>query len=300
MQQLERRLDDCPEIEKVLGRANVDSVVGLIEKRGLRVTPGMDAQRALDRVRDSERTADWATDTSFREAFDYVVHRGPAGYDGLLMRFFVDGEAGSRSLAAVAAIEQALAELHLDRIAGVEVRVGGGDIVYPLESVYYADTLVRSFFLSLAANWLVLVIAWRRVGRATLAVTPVVVAVAIVLGFMPVFGVSLNPLNLGISAILVGIGIDYPIHWIERYDEERLARGLAPDEAAGKALETMGPHMLAGMLTTAAGFAASTVLLLPMSTTFGLTMGAAIVLVYLLTVFALPALVAGESPQPIL
>ena len=123
-----------------------------------------------------------------------------------------------------------------------------------------------------------------------------VFAAEIVIGAMPVFGVALNALNLGVSAILVGIGIDYPIHWIERYDEERRIRERPPREAARIALEEMGSHLLAGMLTTSIGFCAATVLLLPMSTSFGLTMGAAIALVYVLTMLALPALVvAGDE-----
>jgi predicted RND superfamily exporter protein len=54
--------------------------------------------------------------------------------------------------------------------------------------------------------------------------------------------------------------------------------------------------LLAGMLTTSIGFCSATVMWLPMSTSFGLTMGAAIALVYALTMFALPALVvAGDG-----
>ena len=224
-----------------------------------------------------------------------TVGGGPV-YDGLLLRYFVTGEESSRSLAAVAAIWKEIGVLGLDRIPGVEVRVGGGDVIYPLESVYYAETLARSFAYALAGNLLVLWIAWRRIGKALLATAPVVVAATIVIGMMPVFDVPLNALNLGVSAILVGIGIDYPIHWIERYDEERAVRNRPPREAATIALEEMGPHLLAGMLTTAIGFCAATVMLLPMSTSFGLTMGAAIALVYLLTMFALPALVvAGDE-----
>ena len=64
-----------------------------------------------------------------------------------------------------------------------------------------------------------------------------------------------------------------------------------------RALDTMGPHMLAGMLTTAVGFCASCVMLLPMSTSFGLLTGAAIALVYLATLFALPALLVGAAPD---
>jgi predicted RND superfamily exporter protein len=230
----------------------------------------------------------------FGEAFDYVVHRGGGqGVDGLLLRYFVTGEESSRSLAAIAAIRSEIEALGIEGIPGVAVRIGGGDVVYPLESVYYAEMLARSFACALLGNLVVLWIAWRRPGKALLAVAPVVVAATIVIGAMPIFGVALNALNLGVSAILVGIGIDYPIHWIERYDEERRVRERAPRDAARIALEEMGPHLLAGMLTTAIGFCAATVWLLPMSTSFGLTMGAAIALVYVLTMFALPALVVA-------
>lgn len=294
---LEQRLSAYDELERVLGTANVDSPVGLVEKLGIRIAPDMDVAAAFARVAGSDRIADYAIDMRFGEAFEYVAHaKAEGGWDGLLMRYFVTGEESSRSLSAVAAIHREIAALGLDRLPGVEVRVGGGDVIYPLESVYYAETLTRSFAYALAGNLVVLWIAWRRIGKALLAIAPVVVAAMIVIGAMPLFGVALNALNLGVSAILVGIGIDYPIHWIERYDEERRIRDRPPREAARIALEEMGPHLLAGMLTTSIGFCAATVLLLPMSTSFGLTMGAAIALVYVLTMFALPALVvAGDE-----
>jgi hypothetical protein len=230
---------------------------------------------------------------SYREAFDYVVRRNGDGYDGLLVRFFVQGAAGSRTLAACARIRREIAAARLDRFPGVEVAVGGGDVIYPLESVYYAEIMTRAFALSAVGNFLVLLLAWRRLAPAVLAVLPLLLATALVLGAMPLFGVALNPLNLGIGAIIVGLGIDYPIHLIERFDEERRVRGLGRAAAAEAALESMGPHMLAGMLTTSVGFCASCVLLLPMSTSFGLLTGAAIAGVYLATLFALPALMVG-------
>jgi hypothetical protein len=53
------------------------------------------------------------------------------------------------------------------------------------------------------------------------------------------------------------LGDDYSIHIIEGLDEERLSSGLERREAAWKALATMGPHLLAGMLTTSVRFGAS-------------------------------------------
>jgi predicted RND superfamily exporter protein len=116
---------------------------------------------------------------------------------------------------------------------------------------------------------------------------------------MPVFGVDLNPLNLGIGAIVVGLGIDYPIHVLERFDEERKGRGRSARDAARITLETLGPTMMACMLTTVVGFAASCVMLLPMSTSFGLLTGAAVLLVYLATLFVLPALLVWLHEDPL-
>ena len=293
MRALERSLAQVPEIEQVLGTANVESVIGLIDKQRVQVTPRIDVRALFDRIRASERTADYALDMSFREAADYVLRRDGDRYDGLLLRFFVVGQESSYSLGARAAIRREIEALSLDRMPGVRVSIGGGDIIYPLESVVYVQNLSRSFFLSLLGNLLVLIAAWRRVGVSLVALVPIGLSIALVVGSMPVFGVDLNPLNLGIGAIVVGLGIDYPIHILERFDEERSKRGRSPREAARVTLETIGPTMLACMLTTVVGFAASCVLLLPMSTSFGLLTGAAILIVYLATLFVLPVLLVA-------
>ena len=57
----------------------------------------------------------------------------------------------------------------------------------------------------------------------------------------------------------------------------------------------MGPHILAGMLTTAVGFGASCVLLLPLSESFGLLTAAAVVFVYFASIFLLPVLLVSRS-----
>lgn len=290
LRQLEQRLANRSEIEQVLGTANVESVIGLIDKLGIAVTPRTDVRALFDGVRGSERTADYTLDMSFREAAGYVLRKRGPRYDGLLMRFFVPGEEGSHALAACALIRREIEALGLDRLPGVEIGIGGGDVIYPLESELYVDALTRSFFLSAGANALLLALAWRRIRAALVAMLPIALSAALAVGAMPIFGLYLNPLNLGIGAIIVGLGIDYPIHVMERYAEERRARGRPPREAAGAALESLGPQILAAMLTTVAGFGASCALLLPMSTSFGVLMGVAILLVYLATLFVLPAL----------
>jgi len=290
IKRLEKSLGKYPQIEQVLGTPNVDSVVGLLDKMRIPIDPELDVRSAFDRISTSELRANYVLDTSFRDAADHVLRKTGDAYDGLLMRFFVRGEASSVVLAATGAIRHELEELGLDQIPGVDVRVGGGDITYALESVYYADVMMRSLLLSLVANFLVLCVAWRRLRPVLAAIVPLVLAIAVVMGVMPVFGVTLNPLNLAIGAIVVGLGIDYPIHIIERFEEERRSGGLAPQEAAQRALNTMGPHILASMLTTVVGFCASCVLLLPLSVSFGLLTGAAVAFAYFASIFLLPVL----------
>jgi len=287
LEQLHRRLAGVESVEQVLGRANLDSVVDLLEKRRIRIHAGMDVGEALDLLAQDTRTADYVLDRSFAEHLGHVARRDGEGFDGLLLRFWTVG-GNERSVQATAqAIRAALAEIGLDRIPDVRIRIGGGDVIYGLEAMHHTRALYKMFAGSLMANWLLLLCVWRRVWISLAAIAPVVLAVACLLGLMGAFGVTLAVMTVSVGAIAVGLGIDYPIHIIERFEEER-RRGLAPSHAAEAAVRSMGPHILASSLTTIFGFAAACVLALPMAVSFGLLTGAAILLVYLTSMLALP------------
>jgi predicted RND superfamily exporter protein len=287
LEQLQERLSERGEVEQILRTANVESIVDLMEKLDIHVTAGMPVRAVFDEVAANEGTANYVLDRSFREAAEHVLHRNGDGYDGLLMRFYSNGGDTPQTVAATRAVEQELAAVGMDRIPGLRIRVGGGDIAYSVESVYYVDLLIRSFLMSLVANALVLLVLWRRGLPSLIAIAPVVLAVTLIVGWMGALGIHLKFLSVAVGAIAVGLGIDYPIHLIERFQEERRS-GLAPYEAAGRALDTMGPHILASALTTVVGFGAACVLALPLAVSFGVLTAAAIALVYLVSIFVLP------------
>jgi predicted RND superfamily exporter protein len=273
-----------------LGTANVESVVDLIDKLRIPITPSTPVRAVFDRIAHDEKTANHVLNVSYREAAEHVLRKSGDRYDGLLMRFYPAGAQTSQVLSACHAIERQLEELGFYDIPGIEIRIGGGDIAYSIEAAYYVDLLVRSFFLSLVANWIVLLVIWRRVGLSVMAMTPVVLAVTVVVGLMGAFGIRLTVLTVAVGAIAVGLGIDYPIHIIERFEEESRDRRRSPAEAAATCLRTMGPRFLAAALTTVVGFGAASALALPMAVSFGLVTGAAIGLVYLASIFLLPVL----------
>jgi predicted RND superfamily exporter protein len=287
---LQERLGGRPEIQQVLRAANVDSIIDLMDKLRISVTPQTSVRAVFDQIAQSEQTANYVLDQTFREAFEYLVHKTGERYDGMLMRFYTSGGYTTHTLAATRAIEQELAALDFDEIPGIEIRLGGGDVAYSIEAIYYIDILIRSFMLSLVANWIVLFVVWRRGLPSFMAMAPVIMAVTLIVGAMGIFGIRLNILNVAVGAIAIGLGLDYPIHLIERFLEERQKGGQSPAEATATALSTMGPHILASSLTTVMGFAAACVLALPMAVSFGLLTGAAIALVYLASMLVLPVL----------
>jgi len=288
---LQERLGSHPEVQQVLRKANVESIINLMDKLRISVTPQTSVRALFDQIAQNERTANYVLDQSFAEAAEHVVHKTGDRYDGLLMRFFTSGGHTSHSLAAAGAVEQELSALDFDEIPGIEIRLGGGDISVSIESSYYVDLLIRSFLLSIIANWIVLFVVWRRARPSFMAMVPVVMAVTLILGVMGMFGIRLNILNVAVGAIAIGLGLDYPIHLIERFMEER-RKGQSPPEATETALATMGPHILASALTTVVGFGAASVLALPLAVSFGLITGAAIALVYVASMLVLPVLLA--------
>jgi predicted RND superfamily exporter protein len=288
LQLLQRALANRPEIEQVLRSANVESVVDLMAKLRIPISSDTPVQAVFDRISQNERTANYVLDRSFREEFERVVGKRGDRYDGLLMRFVTSGSGTPGVLAGVTAIEEELHALDFDEIAGIDIRIGGADVIYSLETLYYIEMLARSFLLTLLLNGAVLFLMWRRLLPTLLAMVPVVLAVTYVVGAMASLGVTLQLFTVAFGAIAVGLGLDYSIHIVERFMEER-RDGQPPPQAAATALDTIGPHILASALTTIFGFGAAFVLALPLAVNFGLLTAASIALVYVVAMLFLPA-----------
>ena len=77
---------------------------------------------------------------------------------------------------------------------------------------------------TLLAILLIAIILWRSTGgiiRAFLASTPLILGYICMLGGMRLLGIKFNFVNIAVSPLLIGIGIDNGIHILHRYLEER-------------------------------------------------------------------------------
>jgi predicted RND superfamily exporter protein len=120
-----------------------------------------------------------------------------------------------------------------------------------------AVKVVRGQFLSmtiaLAAVTLMLMLLFRSVPAGLLAAAPLVMSTLILFGLMGFFHIELNMVTALLSSIMIGVGIDYTIHFLWRYREERIS-GRDPAAAARRTLETAGRGIIFNALSVIVGF----------------------------------------------
>ncbi len=86
------------------------------------------------------------------------------------------------------------------------------------------------------------------------AVLPIAVVVIWVLGSMVVLGISYNAVTALITALIIGVGVDYTIHLTHRFLEER-QKTHSLTVAMRSTMLTTGGALIGSALTTALGFA---------------------------------------------
>ena len=88
------------------------------------------------------------------------------------------------------------------------------------------SSIVSSTAISLTVSLLVLAALTRRIGQSLLVILPVGLAGSWVVGSMAVLGINWNVLTIMITALTIGLGIDYSIHVWRRFESNR-ASGMA-------------------------------------------------------------------------
>ena len=143
------------------------------------------------------------------------------------------------------------------------------------------DRQTEAIGTTIAAALLVLVVFFwltvRQPALAVIAVTPTVLVLISVLGTMALLGIPYTIATSIITALSIGIGVDYTIHMIHRYREE-FTRLRNPERAAVRTLTITGSALLGSALTTALGIGVMAFSPLVAMQQFGIT--AAITIAY--------------------
>jgi len=135
----------------------------------------------------------------------------------------------------------------------------------------------------------ILLVAYRRLGAALLLLATLAVSLACALGLITVVVGHLSVFSVMFLSLVIGVGIDYGIYFLYRYQEEG-ALGASTSEALERAARGTGPGMLLGALTAAGTFLVLMLTEFQGIREFGLVSALAIVMAFLSMLTLLPAL----------
>jgi hopanoid biosynthesis associated RND transporter like protein HpnN len=198
------------------------------------------------------------------------------------------GEA-TRGAAAIAHLRQLIDSVR-PRHTQVQMGLTGMPILEYDEMAASQGDMARSTWLSLVC---VLVFFWASFGswrHTLLSNLTLLIGMVWSFGYLTLVVGHLNILSVAFAAIVIGIGIDFSIHYVSHYLNYR-ARGMSSGKALIETATYVGPGVVTGAVTTALAFFTAAFTEFVGIVELGIIAGGGIVLCLIATVIALPAMI---------
>ncbi len=133
---------------------------------------------------------------------------------------------------------------------GPRVELTGANVI----SAYLRHRVLQDARIAAALGYvLVAILLWidfRSVRGTLLALVPLSIGVLWMLGGMAILGVAMNFMNIFVTTMIIGIGVDYGVHMVHRYRE----LGGSGREACTDGLGETGKAIVLAALSTVVGF----------------------------------------------
>ena len=123
---------------------------------------------------------------------------------------------------------------------------------------------------------------------------PLIFGLIWTLGTMGWFGLPLSMVTAGVGAMILGLGVEYSVFLVSRYEEER-ENGASQEDSISTALEEVGTPIIGSSTTTIIGFLALTMSAMPMLRDLGLTLAIGIFYSVLASLLVNPAFIVLQE-----
>lgn len=143
---------------------------------------------------------------------------------------------------------------------------------------------------------IMLIASYRRLRQTLVSLVPITLTLVVLLGFIAVSGIQLNLLTAVISSIVLGVGIDYAIHYVAAID---FARAEGPGYVL-RAIDKAGRPIVANALGIAVALTALWLSPLRIHSQVSMIMWVSMVTAAVTTLLVIPALLprAGVEEPP--
>lgn len=190
-------------------------------------------------------------------------------------------------------------ELQADpRFVGVTARLTGIPALSTDEVDIVREGLLHS---GLATGIGIFVLFWfffRSFRQSVVAGLPMLLGIIFSLAFVRMAYGGLNLITSSFLSVLMGLGIDFPVHWLSRFGEYRRA-GSKLKEAIHESMTHAGPAILTGALTTALTFLSMATTEFTAFAQLGVITAVGLLVMLAVTFFVAPAVLGlwGQRPN---
>jgi len=115
------------------------------------------------------------------------------------------------------------------------------------------DGQIRSLLLSIVCVFLIIAVSFRSLTAGLISIIPLSGAVLCLFGIMGYIGITLNMATAMLSSIMIGVGIDYTIHFMYRFRLEA-QKGADAEDAVIRTLTTSGKGIVYNATSVIIGF----------------------------------------------
>lgn len=150
---------------------------------------------------------------------------------------------------------------------------------------------IISFLISIVVTFMLLIFTFRSLSIGFLALFPLLSTTIVNFGIMGFFEIPLNIGTALISSIVIGIGVDYSIHYISRW-QENMKNGMNFEEAILKTVRHSGKAIVSNAFTVGIGFLALLFSVLTPLFTMGWMISMTMLVSALCTIVLIPAVLS--------
>ncbi|MEN8229688.1 MAG: MMPL family transporter, partial [Bacteroidota bacterium] len=154
---------------------------------------------------------------------------------------------------------------------------------------------IWSLGIALLVILVLLSLIFRSIAAGLLGIIPLSVSVLILFGLMGLTGVRLDVATALLSSIMIGVGVDYTIHFLWRYKEER-GQNRAAGEAVLTTITTTGRGIIFNALSVIVGFVVLIISSFTPIRFFGILVVVSILSCLIGALVILPAIVLSYKP----
>lgn len=137
---------------------------------------------------------------------------------------------------------------------GVKAGVTGQEALNVDEMVLAMEDMSFATVLSLLGLSVLLALFWRGSRRPLFGITELLIALSFTFGLTTLVVGHLNILSVVFTPLILGLGIDYGTHWLSRYEEEILKKGVTRKEAVRTTMVQIGPGLISAGLSASLSF----------------------------------------------